>query len=566
MPPKSRTLSDLITCSICLERFKQPKTLPCMHTFCLECIGKCLKLHNFSCELECALCKRSVRFAHSRDIKYLPVDHVIVQISDLVDAERQASKVINDQLVVRLCDLCKMKESCTEKVPNALSRCQKCKLSFCNECSVKHNSNPMFSSHISFDLRDSSIFCKQHYDNVIEFFCKNCLFLMCTVCVLEHDSTHNLEHWDEVLLSKCEKVLTETMQMASKKSQEIKSHIKKLETLRQTYQESLFCTQLRIKSKTNDLIEMIRKREKKLLTECQNKFDNIFKEVGLDVIADLKFNQTRMDLLCEDLNATLLDKNKLKCLFAFQNLSKFHSVVQNFSLDTIVKASCFSSLSSSPPSSGRLRAMNKTICFLPDQLNESLLQIGTLSECNVHSVVDLDLESFTPQARQSSSNDVSSGHKRVKLILNAIDKFGHKKDSTKSYGRMKSSDMMSVGAGDVAASTQLAATATVNVDLSATSADSTNILNNKISDICTINNNINDNNFDNMKSNSSISNNNTNNNADNNEPDADVHSSTESEIVSSSPAATTFSSDVVLVGSHHSIRYHELVKGDFTQL
>ena len=31
---------DSLRCSICLETFKEPKVLPCCHTFCKECLSK----------------------------------------------------------------------------------------------------------------------------------------------------------------------------------------------------------------------------------------------------------------------------------------------------------------------------------------------------------------------------------------------------------------------------------------------------------------------------------------------------------------------------------------------
>ena len=40
MPTKSlaKGFNEELTCSVCLELFKTPKTLPCLHTFCEECL------------------------------------------------------------------------------------------------------------------------------------------------------------------------------------------------------------------------------------------------------------------------------------------------------------------------------------------------------------------------------------------------------------------------------------------------------------------------------------------------------------------------------------------------
>ena len=35
-----RMAADVLTCSVCLERYRCPKLLPCFHTFCQRCVEK----------------------------------------------------------------------------------------------------------------------------------------------------------------------------------------------------------------------------------------------------------------------------------------------------------------------------------------------------------------------------------------------------------------------------------------------------------------------------------------------------------------------------------------------
>ena len=35
-----KELDEQLTCNVCLDQYTNPKTLPCLHSFCLECTEK----------------------------------------------------------------------------------------------------------------------------------------------------------------------------------------------------------------------------------------------------------------------------------------------------------------------------------------------------------------------------------------------------------------------------------------------------------------------------------------------------------------------------------------------
>ena len=48
--------SDFLACKICLEQLRVPKTLPCLHTYCQDCLAQLAE----GSRLRCPECRESV--------------------------------------------------------------------------------------------------------------------------------------------------------------------------------------------------------------------------------------------------------------------------------------------------------------------------------------------------------------------------------------------------------------------------------------------------------------------------------------------------------------------------
>ena len=72
-------LQDITTCSICLETFKKPKVLPCIHTFCLQCLDTYSKNKAPGEVATCPLC-RKVFIIPKGGVENLPNNFFINQL------------------------------------------------------------------------------------------------------------------------------------------------------------------------------------------------------------------------------------------------------------------------------------------------------------------------------------------------------------------------------------------------------------------------------------------------------------------------------------------------------
>ena len=61
-------VEEHLTCAICLEQFKDPKVLPCLHSYCHECI---VKLDQTGNKITCPECRTTVEVRRKLKVFYL---------------------------------------------------------------------------------------------------------------------------------------------------------------------------------------------------------------------------------------------------------------------------------------------------------------------------------------------------------------------------------------------------------------------------------------------------------------------------------------------------------------
>ena len=116
-------------CGICNEKYKQPKVLHCLHSFCTECLEKSL-LESGPTQITCQTCKQVTRLTTAGGVNELPIDAVIC---NLMEMEAICSMQV-------ICTSCKTQE-------NAVARCSDCSNFLCPNCVTAHNYMRCFEKH-----------------------------------------------------------------------------------------------------------------------------------------------------------------------------------------------------------------------------------------------------------------------------------------------------------------------------------------------------------------------------------------------------------------------------------
>ena len=178
--------TENLACPVCYQVFRNPKYLPCYHSYCEECLEKMQK-HS---KITCPECRKQTRVP-AGGVKELPNNFFI---NRLVDEFILKHKVDGEEDVK--CD------KCDEDDP-VVSYCPDCSLFLCQVCNEAHKRDRSSNGHgivLLTELRSNKdvpiqakvkvALCKEH-DYELKHYCETCEQLVCLYCTMKEHSDHS---------------------------------------------------------------------------------------------------------------------------------------------------------------------------------------------------------------------------------------------------------------------------------------------------------------------------------------------------------------------------------------
>ncbi|XP_051565984.1 tripartite motif-containing protein 45 isoform X1 [Myxocyprinus asiaticus] len=195
-----------VVCRVCNRMFRDPKILPCLHTFCADCVRQLepFSVHGLNGErlspedelhgrssvtVMCPECDSEVDLPTS-GVDGLSTDHLAL---DEVFAE---TLLIENSV---LCDLC--------SDSNAGKRCEVCCVNLCEFCSQAHRRQKRTSSHSIQSLQELKsqgrltrpVLCSLHPGQELRLFCEPCDLTVCLECAATFHRDHHCSPAREVI-------------------------------------------------------------------------------------------------------------------------------------------------------------------------------------------------------------------------------------------------------------------------------------------------------------------------------------------------------------------------------
>ena len=149
--PDWQQIEKEIKCPICEKVFTHPKTTPCLHTFCKECLETTIETARAS--PDCARCPLCRQVLQQRSLTGYPNDFRVNRLIEIFNNHVKAKKVTVASAASSGINPFHGCGKCEENVP-VVSWCAECQVLLCNDCKEIHGKWKEFKMHNTVTLEE----------------------------------------------------------------------------------------------------------------------------------------------------------------------------------------------------------------------------------------------------------------------------------------------------------------------------------------------------------------------------------------------------------------------------
>ena len=188
-----KNLKQQVSCSICLDTYKEPKIISCFHTFCRECLEKHARASHKQGKFRCPECQAEFCLPEGNRFDRLPNSFFHKRLLSLLAVQQSG-------------DACSITCSHCRKTNPQMYYCFDCGRFFCPDCFNAHELlKASFDKHKITPLKDFKAedyeallkrqpFCSQqfHEREITRFFCFQCQVCICPLCIVTDHQNHKV--------------------------------------------------------------------------------------------------------------------------------------------------------------------------------------------------------------------------------------------------------------------------------------------------------------------------------------------------------------------------------------
>ncbi|XP_038062528.1 transcription intermediary factor 1-beta-like [Patiria miniata] len=264
-----------LECSICQERYQQPKILECLHSFCAQCLLKyCSTKHVGSTAIPCPVCRQETKLPEV-GVQGLKTNFHLI---GLVEEFELQEKLVCSGDTNLLCETC-------DDGNEATHRCLDCSVNICSRCHSSHKRVPVTSSHVIApldDVREGKVKlkkenprqhpkCPVHEGEVARFFCKTCDTLICRDCtVIDHCKPEHSYIDRNLATSKCKQLLAELVSPLENTMTELQKSREKVSRMKEDLGVAVKRVMTEVQDRAAEIRAQVTAQENRILDDIKN--------------------------------------------------------------------------------------------------------------------------------------------------------------------------------------------------------------------------------------------------------------------------------------------------------
>ncbi|XP_068726366.1 E3 ubiquitin-protein ligase TRIM71-like [Montipora capricornis] len=271
-------------CPLCIETVKNPKTLPCLHSFCLECLNRHANFarRQLKATIKCPVCQTTFQIPEKDTFENLPPSFHLNRLVDVLALE-------DGSVQSQICNSCDENNTST-------CYCFVCQNFLCASCFEAHqrlkatrgHRNVLIDNLQAQDVQEwihRPVMCSQQYhgDQPLEFYCEDCKDLICHKCtVVSHDRHSKTDTQKAAQEQKMQ--IADVVAKVKAEIVRYESEIKKQTDLRNKNKVEILKEEEKMRDTVEKLIRDLREHERKM----KDKFREIYE-------AEQKHHTTRLE-------------------------------------------------------------------------------------------------------------------------------------------------------------------------------------------------------------------------------------------------------------------------------
>ena len=261
-----KNLKKHLSCSICLDIYDEPKTISCLHTFCLECLANHAIASHRQEKFRCPECKAEIDLPEENNFDRLPSSFFHNSLLGLLDVRRsgEGSSIT--------CSQCRKNSS-------QVYYCFDCGRLMCPDCFSAHEMlKESFEGHKvrpvnEFKAEDYEAllkrqpFCSEefHETEITRFFCFSCEACVCQICIVTEHQNHEVVFLDKAARDEKPDIMSGA-EIIKEKIGQLGEVIRKFEETACELERNIATAKKGVSQAADQMIAEIREREREVIT------------------------------------------------------------------------------------------------------------------------------------------------------------------------------------------------------------------------------------------------------------------------------------------------------------